>query len=48
MDALAILIVVVEPTMNEGGKNRFSPTAQKMPIEKKLKTSSAADRSIFR
>ena len=31
----------VEPTMNEGGKKRFSHLAKKMPVKKKLKTSSA-------
>ena len=36
------LIVVAEPTMNGGGKKRYSLPAQEMPIEKKLKTSSAA------
>ena len=41
-DTLARLITVVEPTMNEGGKNRSSQLVQEMPVEKKSKTSSAA------
>ena len=34
VDVLARLNVVVEPIMNEGGKKRYSPPAQEMPIEK--------------
>ncbi|KAM1221805.1 hypothetical protein ACFX2J_009415 [Malus domestica] len=36
------MIAVVEPTMNEGGNKRYSLLAQKMSVEKKLKTSSVA------
>ena len=39
---MALLIAVVELTMNEDGKKRSSPPAHEMPVKKKLKTSSAA------
>ncbi|KAM1185534.1 hypothetical protein ACFX2G_015136 [Malus domestica] len=41
-DALALLIVVVEPAMNEGRKKRSSSPTQEMLVEKKLKASSIA------
>ena len=40
MDALAHLIIVVEPVMNEGGKKRFSSLAQEILVEKKPNASS--------
>ncbi|KAM1405682.1 hypothetical protein ACFXTH_000459 [Malus domestica] len=41
-EALARPITVVERATNEGGKKRYSHSAQETPAEKKPKTSSAA------
>ncbi|KAM1302364.1 hypothetical protein ACFX2H_013303 [Malus domestica] len=47
MDAVAHLISIVEPAMNEGEKDTTMKPVQKMPVEKKLKASSAARESLL-